>query len=84
VASGLFISEVFTYSGIEYRLTFSRVPPGYTARVYCPFCGKGIDTGGSDMNQDAVVAQTKAQLHDHFIYCPVRNAERPPPGVKLT
>jgi hypothetical protein len=84
VASESVISEIFTYSGIEYRLTFSWTPPGYTARAYCPYCGKGIDTGGSDVNQDAVVSQTKAQLHDHFIHCPMRNAERPPLGVKLT
>ena len=77
-------SEIFTYSGIEYRLTFSWAPPGYTARAYCPYCGRGIDTGRSDMNHDAVVSQTKAQLHDHFIHCPMRNAERPPLGVKLT
>ena len=78
------ISEVFAYSGIEWRLTVSQSPAGYAATAYCPFCGKGIGNGLADTNQDSAVSQTKATFHGHVGRCRMRNADRPPLGVKLT
>jgi hypothetical protein len=81
-ASGVVGSEIFAYGGIECRLTVSLSPTGYAARAYCPYCGKGIGSGRSDKNKDSVVLKTRAKFQDHFGHCPMRNAKRPPLGVK--
>lgn len=75
------VSEIFAYSGIECRLTVSQSSVGYVAMAYCPYCGKGIDIGKSDANQDLAISRTKAEFQDHLGHCPMRNAERPPLGV---
>jgi len=77
------ISEIFAYSGIEWRLRVWQSPAGYAISAYCPFCGKGIGNGRADANQDLAVSQTKATFHYHVGHCPIRNADRPPLGVKL-
>jgi len=74
-------SEVFAFSAVECRLTVSQSPAGYAATTYCPFCGKGIDSGRSDANRISAVLQTKSKFRDHFGRCPMRNVQRPPLGV---
>ncbi len=76
------VSEIFAYSGIECRVTVSQSPLGYAARAYCPYCGKRVDSGTSDADQQSAISQTKADFQDHLGHCPVRNADRPPLGVK--
>src|SRR4051812_22846867 len=80
--SELVILEIFTFGGIECRLTVSQSRAGYTATAYCPFCGKAVGSGESDAVQNSAASRTKAKLHDHFGRCPMRNFERPPLGVK--
>src|SRR5689334_8605025 len=75
------VSEIFAYSGIECRLTVSQLPVGYAAIAYCPYCGKGIDSGKSDANRELAISRTKAEFQDHLGHCPIRNSQRPPLGV---
>src|SRR5437773_8527813 len=82
--SGTVFSEIFAYSGIECRLTVSQSKVGYAAMAYCPYCGKGIGSGRSDADQGSAVSRTKADFQVHLGHCPMRNAERPPLGVKPT
>src|SRR6266436_1641089 len=82
--SGSAVSEIFAYSGIECRLTVSQSSVGYAAIAYCQYCGKGIGGGRLDANQESAMSRTKAEFQDHLGHCPMRNAERPPLGVKLT
>ena len=75
--------EIFTFGGIECRLTVSQSGEGYTATAYCPFCGKSVGSVESDAAQDLAASQAKAKLLDHFGHCPMRDAERHPLGVRL-
>jgi hypothetical protein len=79
--SGAVVSEIFAYSGIECRLTISQSPAGYAAMAYCPYCGKGIDSGKSDANQESAILRSKAEFQNHLGRCPLRNSHRPPLGV---
>src|SRR3954471_24845422 len=81
-ASGSVASEIFAYSGIECRLTVSRSASGFAAMGYCPYCGKAIGGGTLDANQESAVSQMKAEFPNHLAHCPMRNADRPPLGVK--
>jgi hypothetical protein len=78
------VSKVFAYGGIEYRLTVSKSPAGYSATAYCPYCGRGIGSERSDADEDSAVSQSRAKILDHFGRCPMRNADRPPLGMKST
>ena len=82
VADGVVLSEIFAYGGIEARLAISQLPAGYVAKAYCPYCGQDIGGGKSAANENSAALQIKLKFHDHFGHCPIRNADRPPLGVR--